>query len=150
MCSQPHVDLIDATDHHNFQLLITVLETDGRPSIQPFPTPSVSRRMNSTVSCYRNTSTASVKPIASAKANITIHSFQRRAAEQAMIDHTEVFQAVATSPPPVQIPSRGDHPVRRLNIVRPMCRCDCLSDIPNHRLSKMVLCQQPNFTPISS
>ncbi|KAL8723083.1 MAG: hypothetical protein Q9225_000554 [Loekoesia sp. 1 TL-2023] len=47
---------------------------------------------------------------------MTGRSIERRAAEQAMIDQTEVFQAVATSPPPSQIPSRGDHPAPRLNI----------------------------------
>ncbi|KAI4240430.1 MAG: hypothetical protein L6R40_005141 [Gallowayella cf. fulva] len=41
----------------------------------------------------------------------------RRAAEQAMIDQTEVFQPIATGPPPRSIPSRDDHPAPRLNIV---------------------------------
>ncbi|KAL9028639.1 MAG: hypothetical protein Q9196_003031 [Gyalolechia fulgens] len=88
---------VPATSGHNFQLLVTVLQTDGRPSVQPFPTPSISRRTNSSVSSHRSISTIAVTPFVSAKANITVPSLRRRAAKQAMIDQTEVFQAVATS-----------------------------------------------------
>lgn len=131
-----------------------MLETAGRPSVQPFPTPSacditlppVSTTLNTTLSTQSDTisnttssitsnpitnhtistianttSTAasiSARPVVvPSKINSTVYTWQRRAIRQAMLDQTDVFQPVATSPPPGQIPSRADHPAPRLNIV---------------------------------
>ncbi|KAL8658318.1 MAG: hypothetical protein Q9226_001098 [Calogaya cf. arnoldii] len=98
----------------------TVLETDGRPSIQPFPTPSVPPVTIPTFSLVAapttNTSTGYLKLVTSPKTNSTRQYLGRRAVGQAMIDQTEVFRPVATTPPPRHIPSRGDHPAPRLNI----------------------------------
>ncbi|KAL8841632.1 MAG: hypothetical protein Q9170_000846 [Blastenia crenularia] len=98
-------------------IINTVLETQGRPSVQPFPTPTVPAIAKLTTLPAWNASTVSAKPYtAIGRSNLTSHTFARRAAEQAMIDQTSAFQPVATSPPPGQIPSRGDHPAPRLNI----------------------------------
>lgn len=107
------------TDQYAYQIINTALETEGRPSVQPFPTPSVSSIANLTILPTFNVSHASVKPIASSKSNFTIHSWNRRAANKAMVDQTNVFRPMATGAPPSQIPSRADHPVPRLNIVSP-------------------------------
>ncbi|KAI4276596.1 MAG: hypothetical protein LQ337_002379 [Flavoplaca oasis] len=103
-------------------IINTELETDGRTSIQPFPTPSVPpvtipiELPSATPSS--NTSTAAYSRLfISPKTNSTRWYFGRRAVGQAMIDQTEVFQPVATQAPPRHIPQRGDHPAPRLNIV---------------------------------
>ncbi|KAI4280093.1 MAG: hypothetical protein L6R38_004730, partial [Xanthoria sp. 2 TBL-2021] len=84
-------------------IINTALETDGRPSIQPFPTPSVPPVTIPTVFSVAappsNTSTGYSKLVTSPK-----------------INSTQVFRPVATTPPPRHIPSRGDHPAPRLNI----------------------------------
>ncbi|KAL8671843.1 MAG: hypothetical protein Q9168_003659, partial [Polycauliona sp. 1 TL-2023] len=101
----------------------TVLETAGRASVIPFPTPSVppvtitTGTTGSTVVVPPlNTATGYSRLLTSPKINSTHRYLGRRAIGQAMIDQTEVFQPVATQPPPRQIPSRGDHPAPRLNI----------------------------------
>ncbi|KAI4129135.1 MAG: hypothetical protein LQ338_002370 [Usnochroma carphineum] len=99
-------------------IIHTALETDGRPSLQPFPTPEARNVTISTVLPRSNTTHASHTPLISSEANSTVHSWRRRAAEQAMLDQTEVFQPLATGPPPSQIPSRGDHPAPRLKIAQ--------------------------------
>lgn len=102
-----------------FQIINTALETDGRPSLQPFPTASRSPVTLSTDSTPSNSPIISAKAVLTSKSNWTGRYHGRRAAEQAMIDQTEVFQPIATGPPPRSIPSRDDHPAPRLNIVRP-------------------------------
>ncbi|KAI4139864.1 MAG: hypothetical protein LQ341_004055 [Variospora aurantia] len=99
-------------------IINTALETEGRPSVQPFPTPSVSSIANLTILSTFNVSYASGKPLASSRSNFTIHSWNRRAANKAMVDQTDVFRPMATGAPPSQIPSRADHPVPRLNIAQ--------------------------------
>ncbi|KAL8927183.1 MAG: hypothetical protein Q9172_001507, partial [Xanthocarpia lactea] len=102
------------------QIINTVLETDGRPSIQPFPSPSVPPvtvpTALSATAPPLNTSTGYSKIVTSPKINSTYRYLGRRAVKQAMIDQTEVFRPVATQPPPRHIPLRGDHPAPRLNI----------------------------------
>ncbi|KAL9061962.1 MAG: hypothetical protein Q9206_000148 [Seirophora lacunosa] len=99
-------------------IINTVLEIDGRPSVQPFPTPSVSSIANLTIFPTFNISHASIKPLASSRSNSTVHSWSRRAAGKAMVEQTDVFRPMATGAPPRQIPSRADHPVPRLNIAQ--------------------------------
>ncbi|KAL8726710.1 MAG: hypothetical protein Q9181_005948 [Wetmoreana brouardii] len=88
----------------------TALETDGRSLVQPFPVPPVT----TTAAVFASrTAVISAKPRPSSTTNSTRHYFARRAP---MIDQTEVFRPVATTPPPSNILWREDHPVQRLNI----------------------------------
>ncbi|KAL8766185.1 MAG: hypothetical protein Q9209_006950 [Squamulea sp. 1 TL-2023] len=120
----PPVTTINQASLATSGIINTVLETDGRPSIQPFPTNSVPPVSVPTVlptivpSLYASSdgSTTYPKLVISSQNNSTRRYLGRRAVGQAMIDQTEVFQPVATQPPPPLIPSRGDHPAPRLNI----------------------------------
>jgi endo-1,3(4)-beta-glucanase len=78
--------------------VVTSLQTSAQ---QPFPTYTSATRSLSVV----NTATlASVKPTLTKAVTA--------------LDANNIFQPIATDAPPPQIPSRGDHPVPRLNIQR--------------------------------
>ncbi|KAL9001355.1 MAG: hypothetical protein Q9169_000246 [Polycauliona sp. 2 TL-2023] len=101
-------------------IINTVLETEGRPPVEPFPTPSIPSVTISTASSVDSSRsfipTGYSRLATSPGGNSTRRYLGRRALGQAMIDQTEVFQPIATQAPPRHIPSRGDHPAPRLNI----------------------------------
>lgn len=107
------------------QIVITSLETQGRPSLQPFPTytpppivltTAFSQNISLTTSGSRssialyNTSRKHSSALWLPKSNLPSAKMERRGA-------TDCFQPVATGALPSQLPSRGDHPVPRLGIV---------------------------------
>lgn len=87
--------------------------------------------------------------VTSPKINSTRQYLGRRVGGQAMIDQTEVFRPVATTPPPRHIPFRGDHPAPRLNIVRRRLKRRFPTLIPTVRLRKAVRCRPTSSMPIS-
>ncbi|KAL8695155.1 MAG: hypothetical protein Q9218_000323 [Villophora microphyllina] len=98
------------------QLVITELESEGRSSAQPFPTPWIT---TTAIVLATNSSINATKPSPTRIFNSTSHSIGRRVAVQAMLDQTEAFQPMATGPPPFSISPRSDHPVPKLNLQAP-------------------------------
>ncbi|KAL9585699.1 MAG: hypothetical protein Q9212_001356 [Teloschistes hypoglaucus] len=94
--------------------IVTVLETEGRSSQQPFPTPTFT---TAAVLPAANYSSKANNTLPTHIANSTLHLLNsRRVSRQVMLDHTEALQPMASGPPPRSISWRSDHPVPRTNI----------------------------------
>jgi endo-1,3(4)-beta-glucanase len=81
--------------------IVTSLQTSGVTSLQPFPT-----------------FTTATRPLSIVDVSILISVKPTLTKAVTALDANNIFQPIATDAPPSQIPSRGDHPVPRLNIER--------------------------------
>lgn len=100
------------------QVFPTILETQGRPSLPPFPTSFIAPSVSLTSPLSTQTAwLPSVPANASNETNIAT-LLKVRSPLLIKMGVTDIFQPVASGAPPRQIPSRGDHPAPRLGIVR--------------------------------
>lgn len=96
---------------HGYQSIPTSLETEGNPSSLPFATTTVtSPRTPYSTSGVVGTPAPSIT-------NVTIAMAMPQVPMEAAGASVDLFQAIATTPPPSQITSRSDHPVPRLGVV---------------------------------
>ena len=107
------------------QIIITSLETQGRPSIEPFPiyTPPpiiLTTAFSQNISLIINSFQSSIVLPTEVANNISPSRLSQSRFPSSKMDRrgaTDCFQPVATGALPSQFPSRGDHPVPRLGIV---------------------------------
>ncbi len=100
------------------QILHTILETQGRPSLLPFPTPFIAAPVS--LLFFPSTRTEAVSKAPTKASNETGIAALLKVRSPLLMEMgtTDIFQPVATGAPPRQIPPREDHPVPRLGIVR--------------------------------
>lgn len=91
------------------QSVITSLETSGEPSVQPFPTSTQA----GTTGTFSLTESHSLP---------TGDSEHKGVALKAAMTVPDIFQPIATTNPPSEVTSRGDHPVPKLGIVSRLSR----------------------------
>lgn len=109
------------------QIIVTSLETQGRPSIEPFPTYTpppiiLTTAFPRNLSLITDSFQSSIVVSSKVTNNSNVSTLSKSHLPSSKMDRRGVidcFQPVATGALPSQLPSRGDHPVQRLGIVSP-------------------------------
>lgn len=100
------------------QVLHTTLETQGRPSLPPFPTSVIASPVSLTSPQSTQTAGSPKVPTNTSNESNIADPLKVRSPLLMKMGVTDIFQPVASGATPRQILSRGDHPAPRLGIVR--------------------------------